>query len=296
MSLFEKLKAALGAAKSTSTDLEAAVLEAGKLREELASEIDRLAAKRRELLLAPEHVREANKRDLAAATERLADLSLYIEELTAKLAQVRTEELQESRRRSYAAAKRLAEETSAAIEREYPILAGRLVSLIRQLANARITVARANAELPDGVMPIVDPEAAVRDLPARLARVHSEEEVRLWCWQGSDQQLSEVSRRAVVRTGPTSGSLEGREVELRTFRRIEFTPHQGPTDGPLLTTMRLPGLRAGDHNFMEPCGAAGELILAALARLSSAPAPQSAQRRIDIVPVDGEGRLIRELR
>lgn len=190
-----------------------------------------------------------------------------------------TADAEAARNARYAEAKAKAEAAAKKMRRDYPKAAQQIRDLLFELAEAEIAVREANAELPEGGVPLAGPEMG-RSTPNLYRQEVSEEVVQLWTSIDSQQPIPDDLQGRVQRLAERRrGSMKDRsdsdekpliygalrtdggqiEVVLKTFRRTTFLPHEnGRTVAPLATEISLPALDAGATPFWMPATDAHE--------------------------------------
>lgn len=110
----------------------------------------------------------------------------------------------------------------------------------------------ANASLPDGAEPLVDPDTSLRVVPGLPEEIVSERTAEVWCHLGSWRRIPEGTPVSVHAHNPNLGIAQrpgapSHDVERRAFRIVRFRPavrHEYAE--PLETALRIPSL-AADH-------------------------------------------------
>lgn len=269
--------------------------EARRVRDTTAAEIAELEGARRAMLTADEPVRAKHKRSLAEAQDRLADAELYVVELQAKLAEALSAEAEAGRREVYKSAAAKASAAAGRLSKEYARHAGAIRDVICAIAEAELAVNAANADLPCGAAPLVGPERIVRDGAASPRTIIGDTIVKLWVYPGTGNVLPPEAQATVRQNGASSkGSLPSqskmgdpfKEVELRSFRRIEFRPEvRADHARALARSVELPGLRAGEPPFWSSdAGDPSAVLRRADSLKAAALAKPPADVRVELIP------------
>ena len=256
MALFDRIKAALSSKAPAIADLQRALNEARQLHDDALKDRAWLEGQRREMLLATDAERAKHKSDLVDASDRAADLAIYVEELSKRLVEAEAAADQNRRREAYEAAKAKAAAAVKVVQKDYHQQALKLLGTLRSLSEAQLAVAQVNADLPAGAEPIGEVELMARGREAQPRRDLRSSDVALWCFGGTWTPVSaEAQDRAVQKgesrayLGPAPPKLVGSsagasvvDLDLRRFRRVEYLPATDWDVPASLFGLNLPGL------------------------------------------------------
>ena len=296
INLLDKVRTALKRPTPTTEHLATAVDDARRAEADALAAVDRAQAVVKVGFMDEAAKRQADRNALATAREAAEDAALVRAEAERRhLGAVEGEE-QARRRGLYDSARAEAEAAAADLAKQYPKLSGDLVALLGRLARAQQAVALVNGQLPDGVVPIADPEMVARGAAGASREVVSDTEVEAWSRLDSDKPLDEPFRSQIYAVGTegwgkrsayVGGKSSLGEAEalyrLRRFRRVEFREAVlGNLPTPLAASIHLPSLRGtgalwGDAWGHQPNssligqvgGADHEAVLAQLARIDA---------------------------
>lgn len=197
------------------------------------------------------------------------------------------------RQARYDAAATKAEAAAKKLRKDYPKLAGGIRDLLRELAEAEQAVREANAELPEGELPLAGPEAD-RSTPNLYREEVAQEVAMLWTTIDSTQPIADdlqtkVQRLAERRRGMVKDRMDSEEhplsygilrtdggnhieVVLKTFKRTKVMPHEsGRRIAPLATEINLPPLEAGASPYWLPVADAHDATRQANTPMQSKP-------------------------
>lgn len=220
-----------------------------------------------------------HRAQLQQARDARDEAALLLEELEQRHATAAAAEAEERRELAYAEASKLSAAAARTFAAEYRELAEGFLRLQRTIAEARAAVVRVNGDLPQGCQPLPDPEAVVRDWPYLPRQDLKTTEEGIWSF--ADQPGSVIAgNAAITETGPGKGILSRDgltyAVVRRRARRVKYLPSDLSSQGPRLSQMELPPLRAGSPTIWTPMRA--ESGTAILERL------EQAAQRIEPVP------------
>jgi hypothetical protein len=252
--ILDKLRGVLRRPQNSAADLGTALADARRAETEAKTAVDKQAEAVKANFLDDAAKRERDRTELErlrlAASDAEAIRGALEERYVAALAS------DEDARRQvvYAAAQAKANAAAAALSKAYPRLANSMVAMLKDLAEAQLAVTAANAELPTGALPIIDPEMEARGVPGQPREIVSDTEVELW---GRFDMLTPVDEQfqseiySLDRDGQPSGW--GRRAEdlepcfrLRRFRKVVYREHvNGDYPSPLAAALRLPSPRGG---------------------------------------------------
>jgi len=296
-SILDKIRSALKRPTTTSAQLADALADALKADADARSAVERQVE-----AVAAGYLDDNVQR--AAARSKLADLRADAEDATAVLAEVERRHaaalaVDEQGRRCalYDAAKAEADTAALALAKTYPTLARGLVAMLKDLATAQQAVALANSQLPDGALPLVDPEMAARAVPASAREIISEEDVALWSRLDMETPVDAAFQAAIYSLDKADGTPSGwgkrpddHEAcfRLRRFRKVTYhEPTNGDWPLPIAAALQLPAVRGkgmlwGDSHPVYTPGLSMTLIgqaepAAVLARLAEADAAAVAR-------------------
>ncbi|MFG1461750.1 hypothetical protein V5F77_02540 [Xanthobacter sp. DSM 24535] len=300
MKAFAAFRSLLVSKAPRPEDLAKAVEAARQARDAAQADHAALAGQSRALLVADDATRARHKQALAAAADTLTDAGLYLESLEEKLVQAEARVTNDRRMAVYADAKAKSDGAAARLSKEYPDLVRKGLSLLLALAEAEVAIERANRDLPEGIDPLVSPDAQVRGVPGAPSTVLREKVVELWCRPGSDTPVPEEIAAEIRATSGKKGTrtaasgpghsqvLRTEEFEKRKFRRIEMQPSrvaEVPTR--LLFDLRLPPVSGHAGPGWHPTNLRGVAhALAELQRLASEPLdrkPEEAPVEVQLV-------------
>ncbi|MER8653445.1 hypothetical protein [Mesorhizobium sp. M0847] len=249
--------------------------------EGLEAAAEKLEADRRRVLL------DGTDKDLEAIETKIAAANRDIErayaakaELERRLEAAAITETQQERTVKYDAAKAQADAAAKLLATKYPAIGREFVALLKTLAEAQLAVDLANHNLPDGAVPLVDPEFAMRGRPGQPEKTLKEERVTLWCYDSPGIQVmppdkqDEMNRR---HPGEDVGSVQGqRRAYRRRLIRRTYVPWQSPQRPVGLATIEIPALKIGDPPiFASPSFSDARSVLAKLAQIAEMrPAPE----------------------
>lgn len=295
MNLLDNVRGALrklttATTPATSAEISATVAKAEAALEAARRRLAGLETKRASVLLENEGKRSAWRAELNEARDAVEDSELLLGELQSRHLAAVEAEAEAARRERYDEAKARADATVAALRKEYPAAAKRIVAMLRELAEAEAAIDAANADLPAGAARLHSPESVVRSKPGRPDQIVSSDVEMLWCRVHGMGPLSEERQGLVVpdKQDPKKGVLkagfgETIDVELRPFRRTRTIRGRGATVLPVLAReVVLPALEVGTRPFWEgltwttPVG-----VLEQIERLA-APLPPQTPKEPDI--------------
>ncbi|CDX39196.1 hypothetical protein MPLA_290070 [Mesorhizobium sp. ORS 3359] len=278
--------------------------------EGLEAAAENLEVERRRVLL------DGTDKDLEAIEAKIASANRDIErayaaktELTKRLEAAKAAATESELRARYDAAKAKADAAGQKLQREYPELAKRLVSLIRTLAEADVAVEEANRQLPADAPPLLPAEIVVRRRPGTNEKIISEKEVSLWCHANSwdlfaENRQAEADAREKEHAAnwnglPPDGIIHvngGHRVQKRRFLRRTYIPSSGAIPHSPLASIELPGLVGGDPPFWDQHRVgiySSRSILARLqelATLKPAPPAEAGQPVVELIPIAEDAR------
>lgn len=276
---------------ATSAEISATVAKAEAALEAARRRLAGLETKRASVLLENEGKRSAWRAELNEARDAVEDSELLLGELQSRHLAAVEAEAEAARRERYDEAKARADATVAALRKEYPAAAKRIVAMLRELAEAEALVDVVNGDLPAGAERLVPPEALVRNKPGRPDKTISNDVAMLWCRVHGLGPLGEERQGLVVpnRDDPKRGVLkhgfgEPMDVELRPFRRTRTIRGYGATIlPPLAKAIELPQLEPVGRPFWSALTwATSAGVLAEVEKLS-APLPQPEVKEPEIV-------------
>ena len=270
-SLLDRIRAALRRPTSTTSQLADALADARTANAAAIAAVENQVA-----AVAAGYLDPDDKR--SAARSKLADLRAEAEDTAAILAEVERRHAaaiegdEQGRRQAiYADAKAKADAAAVALAKTYPKLAGALVVMMKDLATAQQAVAAANETLPDGAVPIADPEMMARGFAGFPREIVSDEEIEAW---GSIEQMvpldepfqSEIygvgngaGKRGHYDGGKQSMGEPAANYRRRRFRKVTYREAvPGIHPHPLACAIRLPTvvgdrmLWGSDHLMHDP--------------------------------------------
>jgi hypothetical protein len=250
---------------------------------------------------------EGNDKDVDAVEAKITLANRDIEraiaakaELERRLEKAASAETENARKARYKAAKAKSKQAADRVK-EYSVHAKAIADLIRLLAEATVAVQAANADLPAGAEPLLDPEFAARGLPGLPAKTIAEEEVTLWYRVGREEIVADVVAKKLDDMDRHSGRngvlnvASGNEVwpgryETRKFIRREFVDEERWVAPEPLSKISLPGLVADDLPFWDNFNVSdARSVVARFDQLSQQkPTPREDQRdvKVEYIPVE----------
>ncbi len=299
--ILDLIRAALKRPKSTTAQLAEALDLARKADTEARAAVDKAVAAVSAGFMDEAAKRQADRNTLAAARESAEDATAVLAEVERRHAAALAIEEEASRRLVYDAAKAQADAAAVALSRAYPKLAAGMISMLKDLAQAQLAVAAANAQLPGGAEPIIDPEMAARCVLGLPREVVSDEWVELWGRYDLDEPVDAVDQSRIYDCGNGWGKArpraDGGDLSIGepqpNYRRRRFhkVVTREPTNGdwplPLAASLQLPAVRGsgvllGESHPVYTPGLSMTLLgqaepAAVLARLADADAVASAK-------------------
>lgn len=233
-SLLDKVRTALRRPTPTSEQLATAVNDARRAETEALAAVDKAQAVVAAGFMDDAAKRQIDRNSLADAREAAEDATLVRAEAERRHAAAVAAEEQARRRGLYDSARAEADAAAADVAKQYPQLASSLVALLGRLAQAQQAAAIVNDQLPDGAVPLADPEMVARGSAGLPREVISDREVEAWSRLDWDQPLDEPFQSQIY---PTEGGWGRRKsydggksslgeadalYRLRRFRRVEF--------------------------------------------------------------------------
>lgn len=271
----ERLKAAFRGAKTSAVaDLEAAVTDAAAVLQKSEADLAKVESERRETLTATDKERAAWRARLRDAQDAAEDARELHAALAESLAAARAAEVQAAKRRRRQDALAARDAAAAALRKRYPALSKEFRALLRLTLEADALVAQANADLPEGALPIAETEVVVRDkphVPAKVLRRREEEEI---CSARNPETV--LVAREIERdeeTGEEHVMVAGRPERIRRRKVIVTETQDGApaVPGPRLAAVYLPGLTGEDPPAWNgKAGFSPADTLEALAKLEAA--------------------------
>ncbi|HMO31337.1 hypothetical protein [Enterovirga sp.] len=279
----------LGAAEKPQAAATIRKQPAGVDVDALEAEVERIEAERRKALVrGSDSDVEALDGKLAAAN-RAADCGIALrDELQRLLAEAEAREAADALACERAEAERLSRTAIESLQTRLPALFGDIRSVIRQVAEAEITVAAINAKLP-AAEHVSGPEEW-RSAPGREPEwIMAEEIVWCWCFENGNRLDSAMAARVADQDGGRgflpNASLyapANTPVVRRPFRKVtKFPETYGGHLRELAASIALPPIRAGEVAGWDFDGGYGgaERILAAIAEREAAPAAVYVERQ-----------------
>ena len=209
-----------GADPASIPDLEASLAKVKTMQAEATAELSARVAKRQEMLLtATDDEVKAFDQQTGEIGLKVARCGAGVEDLTGKLAGARATAAEAGRRALYDEAAAKAEAAQDALRTVYPEVVTTLRGLLRQVAEAEIAVAAANADRPEGAPKLDGPEDF--RLGASRDEVVSTRRVQLWA-DGYGAPLPSDLQAKVVDEGG-HGSIPGGTAKLRKLAFAEET-------------------------------------------------------------------------
>lgn len=200
-SILDKIRTALKRPASTTAQLADALTDARRAAADATHSVERQVE-----AVAAGYLDADDKR--AAARSKLADLRAEAEDAAAILAEVERRHGaalaadEDARRQAvYADAKAKADAAALALAKTYPKLAAGLVAMLKDLAEAQLAVVAANASLPDGAIPLADPEMMARGFSGFPREIVSDEDVEAWGSIERSVPLDEQFQSAIYDVG-----------------------------------------------------------------------------------------------
>lgn len=309
-SLLDKIRTALRRTVSTLPQLADALTDARKVDADARAAVERQVAAVSAGYLDDDAKRAKARATLADLRADAEDAALVLAEVERRHAAALAEDEQERRRAVYAGAKAQADAAALALAKTYPKLAAGMVAMLKELAEAQQAVAAANVDLPDGAVPLIDPEMSARAVPAELREVTSDEWIEAWGSVEATVPLADEYQAQIYDCGNgwgKRGHYEGGKQTMgepkpnyrrRRFRKITYREAStGTYPTPLAATIRLPAARGAGmlwgnpHLMHDPALAAAMLgegepgnVLARIADLDAAAVarPVKAERALRV--------------
>ncbi|RWE11565.1 MAG: hypothetical protein EOS61_15660 [Mesorhizobium sp.] len=270
----------------------------------LEAEAEKLEEERRRALLdGTDKDVELVERKIEVANREVERAYAAQAELTKRIELAKAAATESELRARYDGAKAKSDAAGKMLQKEYPELAKRLVSLIRTLAEADVAVEEANRQLPADAPPLLPAEIVVRRRPGTNEKIISEKEVSLWVHAGSltpfaEDRQAEADQRekdyAANWNGlPPDGVIQvgNSRVVKRRFIRKTYIPRGNAMLHTPLASVELPGLVGGDPPFWDQHRVgihSSRSILARLqelATLKPVPPAEAGQPVVELIPI-----------
>ena len=256
INLLDKVRSALKRPTSTTEQLAAAVDDARRAETDALAAVNRAQAVVTAGFMDDASKRQTDRNAIAAAREAAEDAALVRAEAERRHAAADAGEEQSRRRGLYESARAEADAAAADLAKQYPKLAGDLVALLGRLARAQAAVTLVNDQLPDGAMPLANPEMIARAVPSAPREVVSDEWVEAWGSIEAVVPLPDEFQAAIYAVGNGWGKRGHYEAgkqsmgepaanyRRRRFRKITYRePVNGQYPTPLAATITLPAVR-----------------------------------------------------
>lgn len=233
---------------SLPSDRIAEGLEAVRAQERQASSDEDTARAARAGLLGDDAALAKNREAIRSAVERREDAALYVVEIEKRLAATLAAEEQERRLRVFTDVTAKSEAAAQKLATNYPKLAGGLIDLLRDLAEAQVAVFAANSSLPEGVAAIPDPELTARCIAGSPREVISETVAERWTRLDQDRPIDDAFAEEIYPVGDGSRGKRVGDVDacylLARFKRTEYRAAvSGSWALPIAALLRLPALK-----------------------------------------------------
>lgn len=237
--------------------------------------------------------------ELAAIEDKIADLDILLADREADLVAARDIERRAGIDDRRKVAMEATAEAAAFILRRYGKLSAEMVAGLAIVARAEQAVVETNRDLPDDIEPLQAVERSLRGHPGSERRVISERRVVKWAFAESGAPLTEeqatkvipaVGGRGILNAGTWNSNIHVRKRAFieRTF--VEGVRAEWPAA--LATSVRLPGLRAGDPEVwgLSYGDDRPEAILDAIERSRAAAGrrPSEPQPLVELIPIGDE--------
>ena len=255
-SILDKLRGVLRRTENTTTDLRVALDDAHRAETDAVAAVERQVVAVAANYLDPDVKREKDRAELERLRLAAGDAAAIRGELERRHAAALDGEEQARRSAIYADARRKADDAALALARTYPQLAAGLTSMLRDLAVAQAAVVEANAQLPVGAEPIIDPELSARSIPGLPREIVSDTEIEAWGRFDLDvpvdeQFQSEIypvgrgwGKRGAYEMGTASQGEPQAAYRRRVFRKlVTREPTNGEWSAPLASQIYLPAAR-----------------------------------------------------
>jgi hypothetical protein len=261
MTDFDRFKAILLADAPPAAECASALCQAKEVATQASARVGALRGQRREMLTASEPERTKHKRALAEAEDRVADATLYVEELEKKLAQAQAGEAEATRRAQYDAVSAQARDLDQMVRARFPEIAREVAEMMLAIRAIVPLVTAVNADLPAGAAPLKMP--AERGPWSKQREVIGVREVEKWVHVQGGRRIAEDNEDR-IRPAANGGFVlvfhgmgGGGEspVERRRFREVTYRPRFAANEAPdtaLPDLVSLPGLAAFDRPFWLP--------------------------------------------
>ena len=289
--LLRKDKQQAGAAPTVS-ELEAVLAELETESAEAAAAIEKLEARRTEVLL-HETDEAAKKHDehTADLRRRLDRANARIEALRVEIEDRKAEEAERVKREERAAIEKQIAAAQKELAARYPKAAAEIVALLEICAKADVAAEAFNRKLAEDEQPIA-PVEKIRSRQAEPERIVSRKVVQKWVyavspWSTGGDIVPDEPLRTLRKEGPRTGHVytpsgHPSEVVLQDFEECEVIPPVGLQRAePLANTIRLPAFRGGESDLWSPLDSHHpQAVLAALERRATA---RAAERQAEVV-------------
>lgn len=185
---------------------------------------------------------------VSEARKAVEHAGIRLEGLRERHADLKASEDLDNRRRIYDAAVRDNAKDLKELETIYRHTGAETNRALAIAAKAARRTEHANANLPDGAEPLVDPDTSLRVIPGLPEEIVSERTAEVWCHLGSWRRIPEGTPVSVHAHNPNLGIAQrpgapSHDVERRAFRIVRFRPavrHEYAE--PLETALRIPAL------------------------------------------------------
>ena len=311
VTLIDRIRAALRRPTSTTAQLADALADARKADVEALAAVERQVAAVAAGYLDPDEKRAAARSRLADLRADAEDSSLVLAEAKRRHAAAVAADEQDRRRAVYAGAKQLADDAALELAKTYPRLAAGMIALLKDLAVAQQSVDAANADLPDGVMPLMDPEMAARGAFGLPGEVVSDEWVEAWgrvdlgvpvdesfrgeiydCGSGCGKRVVPDHKKGSASMGDPTPNFRRRRFHKIVTREAE----NGDWPIPIAAALQLPAIRGSGVLWGESFPAVNSAISAVMMGQAEPGAVLARIAEIDAAAVARPVKVERPLR
>ena len=233
-SIIDKLRGILRRPQNTTADLALALDDAQRAETEAVAAVQTQTDVVARGFLDDDTKRARDRTALEDLRLKATDAQAILAELVRRHAVAVAADEDAQRRVAYDAAKAQATAASADLLKVYPRATRDLVALLGRLAQAQQAVAAANEALPDGAVPIADPEMVARGFAGFPREIVSDEEVEAWgsiersvpvddAFQGEIYDCGEgYGKRGHYDGGAMSMGEPARNYRRRIFRKVTY--------------------------------------------------------------------------
>ena len=270
-SILDRLRGVLKRAANSTADLGAALADARRAEADTLAALEKQTAAVAANFLDEAPKRERDRVELERVRLAASDATAIRRALEERHAAALAVDEDGRRRVVYAAAQAKANDAAVALSKTYPALAAGIVAMLKNLAEAQQAVVAANEALPEGAVPLADPEMMARGFAGFPREIVSEEEVEAWSSIESMVPLDEQFQSAIYDVGNgygKRGHYEGGKMSMgepaanyrrRRFRKLTVRePVPGIHPYALACAIRLPTvvgdqmLWGADHLVHDP--------------------------------------------